>query len=198
MASRRLPLAWVLAATVIALIAGVVVAALFTHTVGGDERQSEANTSEVSLNPIGEIPASVDDVLLVGIDGDDDRRLGELLGDEPIILNFFASWCVPCIDEMPDFERVHQDLADHVTFLGLAMQDTEEQAMAMVDRTGVTYPTYADPNGDALTFFEGTAMPTTVFLAPDGEILDVHSRKLSESELRDKIDAYVDPATSTR
>lgn len=175
----------------IAVVAGVTVAAFVTlgDDDGGDD-DGGSNTIDVPAASRGQLPESVEEVRLVGLDDGEDRRLGELLGEAPIVLNFFASWCVPCIEEMPDFQRVHQDLRDQVRFLGLAAQDTQDDAIALVEQTGVTYPTYADPVADALSFFEATAMPTTVFLAPDGEILEVHSRPLDESGLRDKINEH--------
>lgn len=169
-------------------MAGVSVAAVVTLGGGGDDPNGDTDGAPAATD--ARLPESVEDVVLVGLGGDEDRRLGELLGDAPIVLNFFASWCVPCIEEMPDFERVHRDLGDRVSFLGLAAQDTEDDAIAIVEQTGVTYPTYADPVADALTFFEAMAMPATVFLAPNGEILEVHSRPFDESGLRDKINEH--------
>jgi thiol-disulfide isomerase/thioredoxin len=87
---------------------------------------------------------------------------------------------------MPDFEAVHQDIGDRVTIVGLATTDTEDKALAMVERTGVTYPTYTDP-GSAMAFFGGTSMPTTVFIDAAGEVVDVSSEKLDEAELRSRI-----------
>src|SRR5687767_84591 len=45
----------------------------------------------------------------------------------PLVVNWFASWCVPCVTEMPAFEEVHQLLGDDVAFLGLNSQDTLEE-----------------------------------------------------------------------
>ncbi|MBN2622562.1 MAG: hypothetical protein JXA83_04295, partial [Acidimicrobiales bacterium] len=56
-----------------------------------------------------------------------------------------------------------------------------------VASTGVTYPTFDDPDASALTYFGGLAMPTTVFIDAGGEVVDVHSGPLTEDELRDRI-----------
>jgi peroxiredoxin len=89
---------------------------------------------------------------------------------------------------MPRFEAVHQEVGDRVTFLGLATQDRTERALEMVDRTGVTYPTFEDPDGSALTYFGGIAMPTTVFIDASGQVTDVVSQDLNERELRNRVD----------
>jgi thiol-disulfide isomerase/thioredoxin len=187
-ASRRLPLPAIVVATALALAAALGVVALLD---GGGDAPAAGDGDGVAgyeLSPAGELPASVADVRLVSLDGGDDRALGELLGSTPVVVNFFGSWCVPCIDEMPALEAVHQSLGDRVTFVGMANRDTAERALATVAATGVTYPTYDDPDASALTYFGGLAMPTTVFIDASGEVVDVHSGPLTEAELRSRLD----------
>lgn len=188
MASRRLPLPAIVVATALALAAALGVVALLD---GGGDAPAAGGGDGVAgyeLSPAGELPASVADVRLVSLDGGDDRALGELLGSTPVVVNFFGSWCVPCIDEMPALEAVHQSLGDRVTFVGMANRDTAERALATVAATGVTYPTYDDPDASALTYFGGLAMPTTVFIDASGEVVDVHSGPLTEAEMRSRLD----------
>lgn len=188
MAPRRLPLPAILAATALALAAALGVVALLDG--GGDDPAAgdDDGVAGYELSPAGELPGSVADVRLAALDGGDDRALGELLGSTPVVVNFFASWCVPCIDEMPAFEAVHRSLGDRVTFIGMANRDTAQQALATVATTGVTYPTYDDPDASALTYFGGLGMPTTVFIDASGEVVDVHSGPLTEAELRGRLD----------
>lgn len=188
MAPRRLPLPAILAATALALAAALGVVALLDG--GGDDPAAgdDDGAAGYELSPVGELPGSVADVRLAALDGGDDRALGELLGSTPVVVNFFASWCVPCIDEMPAFEAVHRSLGDRVTFVGMANRDTAEQALATVATTGVTYPTYDDPDASALTYFGGLGMPTTVFIDASGDVVDVHSGPLTEAELRGRLD----------
>jgi thiol-disulfide isomerase/thioredoxin len=190
-ATRRLPLAAVVAATALALIAALGVLALLDDgspdvATGADGADGADGSYE--LVPAEDLPEDVADVRLGSLQGGPDRTLGELLGPAPAVVNFFASWCPPCIDEMPAFERVHQSLGDRVTFVGMATRDTPEDALATVASTGVTYPTFDDPDSAALTFFGGLAMPTTVFIDGGGEVVDVHSGSLDEDELRARID----------
>lgn len=109
------------------------------------------------------------------------------LGDKPVVVNFFASWCPACIAEMPDFEEVHQAMSADVDFLGLALQDRPESARALVADTGVTYAVGTD-EGEIFELFKGLGMPTTVLIGADGVVLDVHSGQLSADALREKID----------
>jgi len=109
------------------------------------------------------------------------------LGDKPVVLNFFASWCSSCIAEMPDFEAVHQARIGEVEFIGLALNDRPESAQALVASTGVTYSIGTD-DGRIFELFKGLGMPTTVFIDADGVVRQVHSGQLNEDSLSDRID----------
>jgi thiol-disulfide isomerase/thioredoxin len=189
-APRRLPLSWILGATALALAAAAGVVLVAGTGSGDDGPDGDARQAAVDLTPQGDLPASVHDVVLGSLDGDGERPLHDLMDGRPIVVNFFASWCQPCIEEMPVFERVHQDVGDEVTIVGLAVPPDLEGARELVGRTGVTYPTYADPDGAGLSFFEGLGMPTTVFLGADGEVLEARTRELSEEQLREKLDEH--------
>ena len=108
----------------------------------------------------------------------------------PLVLNFFASWCAPCVREMPDFEAVHQRLGDQVAFLGIANQDRLADAQQIVDETGVSYDLGRDPSGDLLVDVGGIVMPTTVFVSADGEVLELHNGELSADELAARIEEH--------
>ena len=187
MANRRIPFIAIFVATTFALVAAVGAAALLGW---GDDSQASGGSSDgdqVDLSPQGELPGAVAEVRLGALNGGADHTLGELIGTKPVVLNFFASWCAPCLTEMPGFEAVHQSLGDQVTMVGMAYDDQPEDALDTVERTGVTYPTYSDLEGTAITYFGGLAMPTTVFIDASGEVKDVVSRPLGEDELRDEI-----------
>ena len=191
MATRRLPLRAYVIATLFALVAGVLVASLLDDDgSGADERGPGrgSGTGTYRITPAGDLPASVADVTLASLDGGADTKLGDLLGSTPIVVNFFASWCVPCVTEMPAFERVHRDVGDQVQLVGLAYQDSDELAAETVERTGVTFPAFGDSGQDALTYFGGVQMPTSVFIDTDGTVVDVHMGPLDEDELRATLD----------
>ena len=109
-------------------------------------------------------------------------------------MNFFASTCVPCITEMPAFEQVHQDLGASVAFLGLAVTDRPEDALDLVEQTGITYATAQDKDGSVMTALGGSFLPTTVLLAADGTIVATHTGQLTAVELRSLISEKLDIA----
>jgi thiol-disulfide isomerase/thioredoxin len=173
MTRRRLVLS-VVAATVVAALAAVGVYAL----LGGADGSS-GTPSGPSLTPVPTL-----DPAHLSYTGFDDAvvALADLRG-KPVVLNFFGSWCAPCLKEMPAFEAVHKALGDKVTFVGLAYNDRPEEALKVVETTGVTYQVGRDLNGALLEHFKGIKMPTTVILDSAGEVVTTHSGELSGNQL---------------
>jgi cytochrome c biogenesis protein CcmG/thiol:disulfide interchange protein DsbE len=101
----------------------------------------------------------------------------------PVVLNFFASWCVPCRREMPDFEAVHDRLGNRVAFVGVNHQDQRPAALDLLEETGVTYPSGFDPRGTVAGAYGLFGMPTTIFISPDGRVLERRTGEMSKREL---------------
>lgn len=181
--ARRFPLVPVILCTLLAMSSAVGVYVAF----GPDGDAAEVTDGTLPMQPTGELPASVEEVRLTGMGGAENKTLGDYMGDKPVVLNFFASWCAPCLDEMPAFEAVHQELGDQVNFVGLANLDADDKALEIVERTGVTYPAFTDLDASAITFFGGTQMPTTVFIDTAGKVTSVDSTTFDEDELRERI-----------
>lgn len=111
---------------------------------------------------------------------------------QPLVLNFWASWCPPCVGEMADaFEPAHQEYGDDIAFLGVNVQDNRELAMDVVEETGVTYDLAEDPDGRLFTEFGAFGMPVTVLVSADGEVLDTHGGPLTRDQLDAKINEFL-------
>jgi cytochrome c biogenesis protein CcmG, thiol:disulfide interchange protein DsbE len=110
---------------------------------------------------------------------------------EPMVVNFFASWCPPCVAEMPDLERVHLAVQDEVRFVGLNTQDSPTAATELVELTGVSYDIGLDPDGELFREFEVIAMPSTFFIDADGAIVHRHAGLLTEAQLRELVDQHL-------
>jgi thiol-disulfide isomerase/thioredoxin len=166
-----------LASTALAAIAAVATYVVLDD--GGDD-DGETTRPTIQLDP--EVEIDPDAVTFTDFDGEE-APLTSLRG-RPVVVNFFASTCAPCVTEMPAFEEVHRELGEEITFLGLAVQDRRDAALELVDRTGVTYRTAQDRDGAVFTALEGILLPTTVLLDADGGIVDSHAGALDADELR--------------
>ncbi len=100
-----------------------------------------------------------------------------------VVVNFWASWCVPCRKEAPLLEAAYRRLGDRIAFLGVDTNDTRSAALAFLRQFGVTYPSVFDPHGTAAVSYGLFGLPTTVFIAPDGHILERRVGELSAQDL---------------
>jgi len=113
------------------------------------------------------------------------------LAGKPVLLNFFASWCAPCVAEMPTLEALYQEFGEEMNFVGLAFENVKS-ARKIVAETGVTYPTGLDEDGVLLAQFEGIAMPTTLFIDGEGNVVETRIGELSDAAFRKKLDDLFD------
>jgi cytochrome c biogenesis protein CcmG/thiol:disulfide interchange protein DsbE len=120
------------------------------------------------------------------LNGEGSVSLAAFLG-RPVVVNFFASWCVPCRNEMRAFEAVSRELKDRVAFVGVNHLDDRQGALRMVAETGVRYPTGYDPEGRIAASYGLFGMPTTLFVAPDGRLLETYTGELSRDQLKKSI-----------
>jgi thiol-disulfide isomerase/thioredoxin len=141
-------------------------------------------TSEQSVAKVGE---AAPEVTLTKFGGGR-LDLASLRG-KPVVVNFWASSCAPCIKEMPLLERVHQQLGDAVEFVGIDAFETPDVGQGMIDRTGVTYTQTVDDSNLALSRFAGTQLPHTVILRADGTVAALHNTSITDDQvLLDLID----------
>jgi cytochrome c biogenesis protein CcmG/thiol:disulfide interchange protein DsbE len=130
------------------------------------------------------------------------------LKGEPLVINFWASWCDPCRAEAPLLEaawREHRD--DGLTVLGVDLRDAPDNARAFIDEYGLTYPTVTDPDFElakALGIGETDGLPQTFFVdsqwrlqpVAEGEASDeggvVVLGAVSEELLNEQIDRLLD------
>ena len=101
-------------------------------------------------------------------------HLSDYLG-KPLVLNFWASWCGPCKNEMPDFDEVYQQRKDEVTFFMVNVtdgsQETLESAQAYVKEQGFSLPIFYDTQMEASIAYSVSGLPTTFFIDAEGYIV---------------------------
>jgi cytochrome c biogenesis protein CcmG/thiol:disulfide interchange protein DsbE len=132
-----------------------------------------------------------------GFNGTGVLQLSQLRG-KPTVINFWASWCINCIDEMPTFQRVFSSLGGRVTFVGMDVLnlqgETKGAGAAFARRTGVHYTLAYDPHGLLYGHFSATVvrpiMPITVFVGSDGIVKERNFGPFTDKELRAAIKQY--------
>ncbi len=102
-------------------------------------------------------------------------RLSDLRG-QPVIINFWASWCPPCRAEMPALQRVQDDYAAQgliILLVNATAQDNLRDAQTFLAERNLTLLTLLDPKGNAMQAYQVRSLPTTFFVARDGIIREV-------------------------
>ena len=101
-------------------------------------------------------------------------RLDEYKG-QVVLLNFWASWCGPCRQEMPILDRLHHRYVDAgFAVLGINVEGEIEPAQEIVDKTSVTFPILIDTGQTVSEMYKLEAMPSTVVIDRDGVVRYIH------------------------
>lgn len=118
-------------------------------------------------------------------------KLSDFIG-KPVVLNFWASWCGYCKDEMPYFENQFKEMGDDVAFLMVnstdGRQETEKMARDYITSGGYTFPVYYDLELSASTAYNVTGLPITYFINKDGNIVTATQGRISEEKLISSIE----------
>jgi len=110
-------------------------------------------------------------------------HLADLKG-KPVVLNFWASWCAPCKEEMPALQAGFDKYrASGVVFVGLAFNDTQSNGQPFLEKYKITYPAGPDENGKTSIAYGVTGVPETVFIGRDGRVVSKTPGGVSAEQL---------------
>jgi cytochrome c biogenesis protein CcmG, thiol:disulfide interchange protein DsbE len=128
------------------------------------------------------------------LDGGFQQQLDKLKG-RPVVINKWASWCVPCRAEFPMLESTAARRGTTVAFVGVNGSDKRPAAAAFLRQRPLPYPSYEDPHESISRAIEAPAnYPITVFLDRRGHTAFIHPGSFrSEAELNADIDRYLQP-----
>ena len=113
------------------------------------------------------------DFALQPLDGGEPVTLASLRG-KPAVLNFWASWCVPCFEEHPLLVGAARQLGDRVRFYGIVYEDSDEQVRRFLSRQGQAYPSLVDPGSRTAIAYGIFGVPETYFIDAEGRIAAKH------------------------
>jgi cytochrome c biogenesis protein CcmG/thiol:disulfide interchange protein DsbE len=106
------------------------------------------------------------------LDGKGRIDLASVRGRKPIVLDFWASWCVPCIQESRRLQREHERYGKRVAFIGVDTKDYGPDARSWLRKHGITYPSVHDGSGSVLNRWVGrTLLPSIFFVDREGRVV---------------------------
>jgi thiol-disulfide isomerase/thioredoxin len=136
--------------------------------IPGDDPGSTAPNAEADAAK--ELPEAPDFKIL---DADGNAVSFNDLKGKPIVLNFWASWCPPCIEELPIFDTLSKELEGEVTFVMIDLvgdRETIASGKAYLSENNLGFPVYFDTEQDGAATYGITSIPTTYFINADGFI----------------------------
>ena len=120
----------------------------------------------------------------------------QIADGRPLVVNFWATWCPYCIQEMPDFQEIYDEYSDRVSFAFVNIADGQREtvadAQAYLEDNGLTLPAYYDTEMDALIAYNATNLPTTAIVDAAGAIIDVSPGRIDPAELRATLDSLLE------
>lgn len=113
----------------------------------------------------------------------------EGLRGEVVVVNFWATWCLPCRAEIPEFVDFYHDYRDRgVQVLAVNLREPEDHVRAFADKAGMDFPVLLDLSGDVANAYKVEAIPTTIVVGKSGviraRIVGVTSRDALEGAVR--------------
>ena len=103
--------------------------------------------------------------------------LSELQG-KPVIINFWATWCGPCVKEMPAFERLKDDFGDKIGIIAVNCGDDAETVKDFVEENGYTFPVVLDEEYSISMLYPTNSIPYTVVLDAEGKVTHISTGAL--------------------
>lgn len=109
-------------------------------------------------------------------------RLSELEG-KGVMLNFWATYCAPCEAEMPFMESLYPEYADDIEIVAVSLDGGELVIHKFIDKYDLSFPVVHDTKSDVLDLYNVGPIPSTFFINPDGEIVDMVAGALTLERL---------------
>lgn len=160
------------------------------HTLADDFNGTNLGSQNGQNQSGSDEPVKAPDFTVMDADGNP-VSLSDFAG-KPIVINFWATWCGYCKEEMPFYEKSYQENKDDIVFLMInatdGQRETKEKAEAYMQEHGYTFPVYYDYNGDAIYNYNATGLPTSVFIDKDGNILVYQPGILTAEKLHQYLD----------
>lgn len=181
-------------AVTLAVLVGAVGATVLAR--GGRSSTATSGLAGAELSDLGSRPAATErmplpDLTVAGFGDGQPVKLSDYRG-LPLVVNFWATWCTPCVVEMPDFQQVAGEVADQAQFLGVNVQDAPANAEAFVRRLGIDYDLASDPAGKLYAEVRAYGMPTTLLVDPSGMVVYRHTGALDAAGLRELLQVHLD------
>ncbi|WP_299028123.1 TlpA disulfide reductase family protein [uncultured Thermanaerothrix sp.] len=139
--------------------------------------------SAVSPSVGVEVGHPIPDFRLVALDGQIKSKAD--FEGHPLVLNFWASWCAPCRDEMPLLQRLYETHVDEINVVGINYAEARSRVLDFVQSLGISFPILLDEDGKVNDLYQVPGYPLTLFVNQNGVLIAYHLGQLTPEMLSD-------------
>ncbi len=156
----------------IALIVVSVIAVLVVLAIGG---------LYMLYKPGAPLKHALDEAI-VGVNAPN-TSIYKLSGEKPLFLNIWATWCPPCVGEMPAIEKMYKKYGDRMHFAAISVDSDPAVVPDFVSSKGFTFPIYTGDADKLSKDYAIDVIPRSILIGPDGTVIEDHFGAMSEAEM---------------
>jgi len=112
--------------------------------------------------------------------------------NQPMVVNLWATWCTPCLEEMPYFEAAHRKHGSKIQFIGINISDSPTRAKKRAEELHISYLLGNDPDGSFTKSLKAIGLPLTAFFNTEGKLSTIHQGPISEETLQESVMGLLD------
>ena len=170
---KKVPFKFILPAIILLMISAGVGLPLFYNgffaTAGSQDQELERLFSNIGILKIAQLSQPVE-IQLKDVFGNT-VSLSDFRGNV-VFLNFWATWCPPCVIEMPSMQKLHRRFKDkNFVMVAINSQETDARVKSFFDKFKLSFTALLDSSGEVGTWFDVNAFPTTFVLDKEGRII---------------------------
>lgn len=167
-------------------VASGVVALVFVVALALSKEGEISSDTGSGVTSGGLVGKNAPDFALPSLDGG--RVSLEGLRGQNVVLNFWATWCVPCRAEMPELQQVYDEKRNQgVVVLAVNLKEQQGQVDSYVRELGLTFPVVLDKDGSVAESYKVLGLPTSVFIDRGGVIRNVSYGALNQSAIERRL-----------
>lgn len=151
-----------------------------------EKKESEPTTQEVKTEAKKEGPMALDFSLQM-TDGTKFTLLQNL--DKPILVNYWATWCPPCVREFPDLEEMYKNYKDRMHFVAINSAETKDVIEAFMTKNNFTIPIAMDSDNAVGMMYGIASIPTTFIVDTEGRIVFAQLGMMTKKQMQNAIEA---------
>jgi thiol-disulfide isomerase/thioredoxin len=175
------------------LVLFIIIAMIAYNALGSKIKQNEdimVAQGEAEVSDTDEQKAP--DFAMRDMDGNTVRLSEIITKGKPIVLNFWASWCPPCKNEMPEFNKVYLEMGGEIQFMMVNLTDHRREPVSKgtkyIEDNNFSFPVFFDTEGEGGRSYGIRSIPTTLFIDKGGYVVTGVQGAIDEGTLRRGID----------